>query len=372
MNETVSEILQNPFVVCDTNYKILAQYPNRRIGDDFFDRMYDQKTLDLSMLETIQTDKYQEALDENDHIVYLDYGIARTIPRYIASITTNSRVIGFIAVLESGTSFSDSTKETIRLITQAYSLYMCRETRYYPSGENYTQYISQSLFKDKKINETQLSYLKKHFHTEQAFRICMTDISSHRNRIVLLSKLKNHLDTYTGAISGILEDTLYVLYPDSRQNDASFLETWKTILKRSGIYNLDFGISNSFRSFFHIPLYRIQARHAFSHCGSTSFCFFQDILLDDYTHALRKSTDSSIYYHPALLCLKEYDSSCRSELYLTLKTYILSLNDSAYTTHALNIHRNTLLYRLDKIEQLCGFDLKNKKLCNQLFLNFLI
>lgn len=369
LNETVSDILRNPFVVCDTNYKILAQYPDHKIGDDFFDQMYDKKTLDIKMLETIQADNYQEALDENNHMVYLDYGIAKTIPRYIASIITGTKVIGFIAVLESETPFSEHTKETIRLITQAYALYMCRVPKYYPSGETYTQYISQSIFKDRKINDTQLSYLKNHFASSNAFRICFTDITSHRNRIVLLSKLKKYLDTYTAAVSCIIEDVLYILYPDSEKNDPSFALIWNTVLKQAGIYNLKFGISNSFRSFLQIPLYKSQAQHAFSHCDAT-LCFFQEILMEDYADALRKNTDSSIYYHPALLRLKEYDSSCHTELYHTLKTYIMSMNDSAYTTHALNIHRNTLLYRLDKIEQLCSLDLNDKKLCNQLFLNF--
>ena len=57
--------------------------------------------------------------------------------------------------------------------------------------------------------------------------------------------------------------------------------------------------------------------------------------------------------------IQRYDEESGSELLRTLEKYLLDVDDPVAAARSLNIHRNTLLYRLGKIRELTGCDLRN-------------
>lgn len=64
------------------------------------------------------------------------------------------------------------------------------------------------------------------------------------------------------------------------------------------------------------------------------------------------------YCHPALQKLSAFDQETNSALYRTLQVYLEQDKNLHETAKALFIHRNTLSYRLNKICELTGLDLK--------------
>ena len=74
--------------------------------------------------------------------------------------------------------------------------------------------------------------------------------------------------------------------------------------------------------------------------------------------------------HPALLTLREQDRVNGSELYETLRVYLENERSLVKTAKALFIHRNTLLYRLEKLHQLVELDLEDAELRLYLTLSF--
>lgn len=77
-----------------------------------------------------------------------------------------------------------------------------------------------------------------------------------------------------------------------------------------------------------------------------------------------------ILVHPALAVLREHDRATGSELYDTLRTYLRCERSLVKTAAALFIHRNTLLYRLEKLHQLVELDLDDPELRLHLELSF--
>jgi DNA-binding PucR family transcriptional regulator len=63
------------------------------------------------------------------------------------------------------------------------------------------------------------------------------------------------------------------------------------------------------------------------------------------------------YCHPALYILRQYDKINNTELYVTLNTYLEHKKNLRTTAEALFIHRNTLVYRINRIHQLTELDL---------------
>ena len=52
------------------------------------------------------------------------------------------------------------------------------------------------------------------------------------------------------------------------------------------------------------------------------------------------------------------DEKNNTELYDTLKMYLLCENNVTMAAEKLHVHRNTLVYRLDKLQKYTGLDLR--------------
>jgi hypothetical protein len=85
---------------------------------------------------------------------------------------------------------------------------------------------------------------------------------------------------------------------------------------------------------------------------------------EDYGFDLLFSSLSSLdlirdLLHPTLGKLKAYDKKNNTDFYETLYQYLLNERSRIKTSEALNIHRNSLMYRINRIESLCGFNLED-------------
>ena len=73
---------------------------------------------------------------------------------------------------------------------------------------------------------------------------------------------------------------------------------------------------------------------------------------------------------PALARLLEYDAKKNTELFNTLRVYTQAGFNKSRTAQLLFSHRNTISYRIQQIEQICGIDLSNEDLLFTLQLSF--
>lgn len=68
--------------------------------------------------------------------------------------------------------------------------------------------------------------------------------------------------------------------------------------------------------------------------------------------AIRANTNVDMFIHPCLRELLKYDEENQPEYFRTLQVYSLTMHNKESTARILCIHRNTLLYRLGKIEEM--------------------
>jgi DNA-binding PucR family transcriptional regulator len=69
--------------------------------------------------------------------------------------------------------------------------------------------------------------------------------------------------------------------------------------------------------------------------------------------------------------LREYDRMRRSDLVLTLKTYYSAGGNASEAADRLFLHRNSMLYRLERIQKLTGLDLRDDRVALALQLGLL-
>jgi len=74
--------------------------------------------------------------------------------------------------------------------------------------------------------------------------------------------------------------------------------------------------------------------------------------------------------HPALISLVMYDKKTGGNLTKALYTYLSHERNAAQTAKALYVHRNTMLYKIRKIEEIIGQDLNDPKLRERLLFSY--
>jgi purine catabolism regulator len=85
--------------------------------------------------------------------------------------------------------------------------------------------------------------------------------------------------------------------------------------------------------------------------------YFGDFSLYSLLNALKTPDELERFCHLWLQHLIEYDDQQRSDLLVTLKVYFDNNGNTARTASTLNIHRNTLAYRLNRIAEITCLDL---------------
>jgi DNA-binding PucR family transcriptional regulator len=141
--------------------------------------------------------------------------------------------------------------------------------------------------------------------------------------------------------------------------------------------NLSLGMSDCFDNILETPKYYRQAARAvelglFTTKGENIFKY-SDYVFCYIAQVISKKNDLQDFCHPASLFLQKYDAENGTSLIDTLDKYLIHVNDPVAAAEALFIHRNTLLYRINKIKELTGLDLNNgdTRLKVQLSLKFL-
>ncbi len=74
---------------------------------------------------------------------------------------------------------------------------------------------------------------------------------------------------------------------------------------------------------------------------------------------LRETPELWSFYRETLASLAEYDKRQHADLIKTLEAYFNHLGNLRATSEALHVHRNTLLYRIERIKEISGMDLDN-------------
>lgn len=96
-----------------------------------------------------------------------------------------------------------------------------------------------------------------------------------------------------------------------------------------------------------------------------------DHALDHIRNIIHTAVDASMV-HPALRVLQENDAENQSDLYKTLGVYLRNNCNLAHTAKALHLHRNSLLYRLNKIRGLTDLDLDAEQVREYLRLSYIV
>ena len=166
------------------------------------------------------------------------------------------------------------------------------------------------------------------------------------------------------------KDDIIILANTDLLKEKRLIEIISPILKKTSSFC---GISYEFYELLNIKDAYEQAALTLTHCpkeiGEIYFC--KDYALKFFYNSIKSNVNHNII-HPELLKLLDYDSINNSDLFKTLYEFLKHERNLVKTANILNVHRNTLVYRINKINQVTSIDLDNPDTRAYLTLSFIL
>ncbi len=395
VNEAARKI-DNPVFLINANMKLIAN-SGEISGDIVWDTLLQEGYLSSNNIHLAKTEARYQPLYNNDLPLYIKInmesdnpaftGVHQTIEtnkselkyaRLITKIQNRGTLLGFLVILEEKPlktyciEFAEFISEI--LATQFQLMGGSVISRNPEYSFFLTDLINGSLSNPVKIEE-RMAILRHSPHTyKYILAVGYKKDSNNTNELLYLESV----------FSGILNHFFCTVYenhliylcstdhfqPFNPQNH----EKLTSVLEENNLY---IGISFLYRKLENTPVFYQQALAALNLCarednpariGSYEYYGPENVILD-----LGRSETSLIkYIHPVILEIISHDLHYHTEYFKTLY-YILEYPGNMKSVAVeLCINRNSLSYRIEKIENSFGIDLKQNRTLQQLYISFTI
>ena len=392
--ELGEQLMGNPVFIIDTSYRVLAASYRSCHSQEMAERIHSWIQSGWIPEEIIETIKENRSLyklyeketplcinvdtDNPPYQKYVGYNIYGTL---IVSIRINHVTVGFLSVAGVNTPFQEKDEDQILYLSRIASIELQKDKSFIFSHgihyERFLHFLIEGKFKEESLVRQRLGLVEKKLYEDNYFLFItypenLQDISHAGPRYINQKQLRNF---FPGSISCIYEAgcVLFITLPTGKPLLPE--TTQKDLENYLSLNHLILSISCCFHDIIQAPFYYRQAKEILS-LGEKLFpeqCLFQYENLATY-QAIEVYAAAGNHLEdlclPGLIQLKEMDEKQNSNLYETLKLYVLHPDHPREVADQLFIHRNTLLYRVNKAKDLLHIDLSDGETLTRLLLSF--
>ncbi|MDI3537634.1 MAG: hypothetical protein PWP16_643 [Eubacteriaceae bacterium] len=327
---------------------------------DFF-TLKEQQELTLKMLKQVEDPYlYQPILDQGH--TYAS-----------AHIWVDEKLCGNLGLVDINEPFSQGQLQIIWHITERLTRYYKNDDTYIHIAENQTHFI-KALIENPQTDEKNISYHLKRFglkRDDDYYMVCFSGPMTQSSEIERMSFIKRINHYYNGAIVSVYDERILLILPAQSfpLKNASELNRLKELLNK---YELSCGISNGFDDFMKLRYYYFQSLFAaqMSEREDSNYCFYEFCYPKHLMTLLDSVVDLHVICHPEILEMKESGEEHKIELIHCLLVFLQHGGNLSSASKALNLHRNTLIYRIEKMGKILKTDLNNLSEENIFFLLF--
>lgn len=375
-----AKYLHNPIALFDSNTALIHKsgIVPQQVSNSIWDEVLEHGYTLLENLTWSQQQEIYNKFNQNSKPFLLNNSYFPNETQVITPLYNENVLIGNIGCVDIVSPFSPGQLFLLEKVQELMQFALKSESEHLHLGDKVDYYIDQ-LLQGFSIDENTIAYYLKRkgwrlLDDYQLYYFTRSDLSimdkwARENYLLRINELlpNNSLFPYENGIIAIVHNL------DS-SDTTSIHKMLDPLLQKWG---LNCGISMHFQNFIHVKQAFIQAKAALNnqnrHQG-TSIFFFLNHYLDHIIALLDQTTSLTSLCHPKVMELFEKQSHRGIELVETLQAYLLCGKSKSRASQMLHLHRNTLNYRLDNLEDLLGSDLvsDNKNMLFQLLLSCFI
>jgi hypothetical protein len=280
------------------------------------------------------------------------------------NIWIDGKLYGAIGTVDMNRPFTDGQKETFVIIAQVLKLYFQNHSIYMQIAEDKANWVN-SLLEGVEIPSDIISSYLNRFQWKLDDHFCIiTFTASAGLNIPLISLLdiKQINELFPEALVSVYNECVVMIFrcADKKPPHGKKKQQLEQFLKKNVMLNC--GISMLFNNFLHLRYYFSQSKFAATQCKTPPgpvICSYEDYQAEHVLQTLSLTNDLRCFCHPGVLSLWENGGEMQRDLVNCLYHYFLNGKNISATADAIHIHRNTLIYRLSKAEEILNIDIKH-------------
>lgn len=392
-----SKIMGNPMFVRDKFFKILA-HTKDAIVDDYVwnDEIIVKGYQNFKSFQYLSKNGYLEKIEKSKRpICFLDFEIEEhrekakifdtyqgetpyysriedhheeklvRIPRIWSNILKYEKPMGQLIVLEAFIPFKQEDFEMIKLISQVISLVI-------QNNRDYDELVDS--YRDKLFIDLLQGKIRDKMVIDERLKFCEWR-QTHYLQVLSISNVKNSMTNIPyNYINGFFLDIFpnsfclkyegYVITILERVNKQSFSDKQLSQLNRfMEDTGLHCGFSRVFNDLIDLKKYFKQSvlalKNGLKRKDNSVVSFYDDTTLEYVFSICSKIEPLKELCHPSIFELADYDKVHGTEYMSTLYAYVINFGKTTEIAQKEHLHRNTLYYRIGKIEEILKMKLTN-------------
>lgn len=342
-----------PLIVADSGYRLIAYAGGEDINDPYWQQIiYSGEPTDHTIMKFYIDDGLMEAITGSNEALYIDWGVCVDYPQTSGPIYIDNNLEGFVSILFMDEERLDFSLKLNNLLRQFCGILMQSNNFRLTHAINPVKELLAQKFFDTEAYADVVSLAGYLEIVQLQPNYCVVVLSEKNQDSLLFSRMK----------SQVVKESSNILYYEKEQNlyllfhhlgDANLNPSFLSLISQCESYC---GVSAVFDSLEQREVYIQQANLAHDSARllnrSSQCTYYSESLSEAFLlHPLKEFRQENVIPEE-LQNLFSYDRLHETELTKTLKIYLYLRNDINKTSSALHVHRNTLIYRLNKIRDL--------------------
>ncbi len=359
------ELFHRPVALSDTSFEILAfdSLPHTK-EDKIWDSLSFNSKVPYNIIELFQEHHLIEEVISHPHqTIYCNWGWFAEHPRLTTGVFIEDELVGYVAVLIDVGEYPEVFNEYLQIVADAFAIVL-KQTDTSISVYSIRDLVARDLFSHTlSPEEIENILVQGYLPKRDAFQVLATSYSPYQKEFrSVISRIQNPNILYFAK-----DHVLYILTSISDQYTNDYL--LKILLSQQ--YKC--GISSTFQDLSYLENYEKQACYALE-IGKLIDKGISVYEFNNYANDILLSLcpNPSFLVHPLLYQLRRYDQKHETDYFHTLEIYLQHSRNQNECPKILHIHRNTLSYRLKKIEELGGIHLDDRDTSTHLYLSYKI
>jgi hypothetical protein len=372
--DVAHELFQCPVFFGSTNmhiYAITRQYTKEQVFDEW-DGVKQLNTMPVDLLELLKAYNFPQQFPTTvDPAVMPSWPGARFEYQIRINCYLDGKVWGHFFMYYYKKTVTRGALQLARFVGDVYSQVL-QET-HEKSFEQFSRYSwlidildGQNVPRDSILP---LYWSLKWSETDSLILYRITPSSSGYDQALILWISQSVSEHSANTIAFPYHDSVVVIMREGNKQSQAALDS---IIRLINIGDHHCGISFPFRGLHNIAVYYKQAGYAvrLAPASDNKIHAFNDCMLDGLVIEIRAHLNWKDWVLPSLFRLLESDATQGTEYYTTLYYLMVNKGHLGNTAKVLYIHRNTLLYRIERIENLIGADIRKESIYTYLRLCF--
>lgn len=371
--DTAAELFGNPVFVCDLGYKIICYSDHDSVYDDFWEHMKSRSySIPEQISQIMRTGDFSK-IYSSDKPRIGKYPFA-DFPFLAARVRDGAQPLGHICVYGCRRPFEEQDKDLLIPFCKVVSYEMLYRGLSTPFQIPYYTLLAdllEGVLTDKSELEMRLKCLELPAFTHMllaiiSFKSPMVQAVTFYIREYLMQNLHHSL-------SIVYKDHIVLLVPETILKN-HLLE--KSLASYGANIDYKIGISNPIPDLLDLKIYYEQAQNAVRIAEILNLedrlCLYRRLSVYQILLLAEKEMDLRYLCNPAILEMQAYDRQHHTEYLNDLELYLKCGKNINKTAKLACVHKNSMYYRISKLEEKFSLSLSDEETCFSLQLSLKI